>query len=1080
MTPLIALLLAQAVPGPTAATRVRILAELDSGAALYDAVRQRPDDARRALSDLLERATAPDTGLASANLASAERLARAYVLTWADSFPLRQVARFASWSSTQRRAKVAVDSVRRAGNVALGHLGAPAAIGLWRESVRRATALGDTAGMAAALGNIGAGFYQSSELDSAEVYLTDAERLADLAGDQRTALNALGTLGSVSKDRGELRRAQDRYNRALAIRERIGDVRGQAADRNNLGLIAETLGDWDGARRAYGGALAIARQHELHEPEASALTNLGNLASQEGDHTVAIARYRDALALYRGLGDETDAALVLHNLGLLELRRGDYSRAIVRLSEAQRLYSSTGQLDEGGSVLRDLARARAASGDLAGALVELRRAERLAARAPPAAGIRAGIALTRADLAAEFNDYAEADRQYTLAERLYLRSGDAAGQAEAEQARGQVLLAREDYSRAEAVLTLAVRAQDASGDRRPAALTRLLIGYAQRNRGDTAAARATLFAGFIALRSLGDSVGVAAAIGEMGDLEAQVGAGFAAESLYSLGLASLGGRSAPTVAWRLHSGLADALASRGALAGAAEHLRVAASVVERVSSRLPFVERRAAYLGDKWSVYGRLALVERARGRTGSAFEASERMRARQLLDVLARGRVAPHAGDDSIVAEEQDLRSRIADLTTRLESGGQGGGESGGSIGLRGPDFEGMGSAATQQALARAEQRYTALLLDLRERQPEYASLVSGEVASWREVASRLRPDEALLEYLIGDSTSIVFVVTPDSVAALDLNVSRQVLAKLVDFVRGAVSAAPGVAVARNPWRAPLRRLYDQLIAPIEASGLLESMHRLIIAPHLELHYLPFGALIRRGDRDGFLIERYTVSYAPSASVWVRLSDRPRGRLAEGVLALAPQATTLPGSRAEVEAIRTLYGPHAIVHIGRAATEKTFRAEASQADVIHLATNGVLNKRNPLFSFVELGAGGPDDGRLAVHEVYGLDLSARLVVLSACQTALGSGALEDVPLGDDWVGLVEAFLNAGAMNVLATLWPVEDETTAEVMGRFYREFRAGRPEAEALAEAQRAALRNPRTARPFYWAGFALNGGRE
>jgi CHAT domain-containing protein len=121
----------------------------------------------------------------------------------------------------------------------------------------------------------------------------------------------------------------------------------------------------------------------------------------------------------------------------------------------------------------------------------------------------------------------------------------------------------------------------------------------------------------------------------------------------------------------------------------------------------------------------------------------------------------------------------------------------------------------------------------------------------------------------------------------------------------------------------------------------------------------------------------------------------------------------------------------------------------------------------------------GDDDGRLEVHEVFGLRLRARLVVLSACQTGLGAGALADVPAGDDWVGLIQAFLFAGASNVMATLWPVQDRATADLMTRFYTALVAGRPEAEALAEAQRAMLSNTATAHPFYWAGFTMSGGR-
>jgi CHAT domain-containing protein len=163
----------------------------------------------------------------------------------------------------------------------------------------------------------------------------------------------------------------------------------------------------------------------------------------------------------------------------------------------------------------------------------------------------------------------------------------------------------------------------------------------------------------------------------------------------------------------------------------------------------------------------------------------------------------------------------------------------------------------------------------------------------------------------------------------------------------------------------------------------------------------------------------------------------------------------------------------------GTAATEAAFRREAPTRRVIHLATYGVLNKQNPLFSFVEFAPDAADDGRLEVHEVFGLDLAADLVVLSACQTGLGSGALGDVPAGDDWIGLSRAFLSAGALRVMASLWPVQDQATATLMERFYQGYTVGSDPGRALAEAQRAMLAAPASANPYYWAGFELVGGR-
>jgi CHAT domain-containing protein len=195
-------------------------------------------------------------------------------------------------------------------------------------------------------------------------------------------------------------------------------------------------------------------------------------------------------------------------------------------------------------------------------------------------------------------------------------------------------------------------------------------------------------------------------------------------------------------------------------------------------------------------------------------------------------------------------------------------------------------------------------------------------------------------------------------------------------------------------------------------------------------------------------------------------------------ILALAPRVAELPGSRQEVEAVRSLYGRDATVLTGSRASERALRDSAPAFGVIHLATYGVLNQHNPLFSFVDLARTTDTDGRLEVHEVLGMKLNARLLVLSACQTGLASGAVSDVPAGDDWVGLVRAFLGAGAQNVIATLWAVEDRSTARMMEQLHRHLRDGQSESAALSQAQREMLRNPATSSPLYWAGFILVGG--
>jgi CHAT domain-containing protein len=508
---------------------------------------------------------------------------------------------------------------------------------------------------------------------------------------------------------------------------------------------------------------------------------------------------------------------------------------------------------------------------------------------------------------------------------------------------------------------------------------------------------------------------------------------------------------------------------------AVRELRLATADIERTSETIRLEERRSAFLEDKWPVYARLALAERARGSDAEAFAVSERLRARQMLDMMARGRIAPIEPDDSTRLREQDLRRRIAELTQGLIAAGSGSGST-----LRGVKVAAGQLDAMREALDSAQRGYSALLLEMKERSPDYTRLVAAETIGWQEVAARLAPDEALIEYLVSDSTTVAFVVTAGGIASVDLHASRRELARLVAFARANL-ARPHDAASLALWRASLRRLYQDLIAPVEPY--LQGKQTLIIAPHGELHYLPFAALVipaaSVGATEQFLVERYVLAYTPSASVWVKHAARP-GSVSHRVLALAPREGALPASRDEVEAIGRLYGSRATVLTGAAATEYAFRLAAPDAEIIHLATSGVLNKRNPLFSFVELAPANGDDGRLEVHEALALSLRARLVVLSACQTAASSGTLGDVPTGEDWVGLVQSFFIAGAANVLGTLWPVEDRATARLMEGFYGALTAVRSVAEALAVAQRAALRDNALAHPFYWAGLSIFVRRE
>ena len=1069
MTPIGAFLLLalQAAPPATAADSLVAAAGSEPLEALVSRARlASPALFREAVTRALAESVRDADRAESSGLSAARALASAHATAWNDPFLVVQVERFAARPLDWRLGKLEADSLRRAGGEALQRDGFDAARPLWQRSLDLAGSLGDTAASAAAHGNLGAGYLSEAKLDSADIQLSLARTLARQAGDQLVEGNALGALALVRVDQDDLVGARRLLDEAAAIRGEIGDERGAAADHNNAGLFAWALGDLGDARRAFERALALNRRGGDDAVAATNLTNLAGLESQLGEFGRAVALYSEALNTYRTADMWPGAAGVLQGLGQLELRRGDYPAARASFTEALEILDRTGPEVEAVVTLVDLAGTLAAMGEVQDALDVLREANARAEESELGPDVEAWVALGRADLALGLGRGTEAERWYQDAERLYAAAGDGDGRAEARQGLATLLLEREDYARAEQLLADVALAQASAGNLRGAALTRIFLAEARVGLDDRPRAGAALHEAIEALGRLGDPVAEALALGALAELEAESGLHVSADSLFTAAFDRLGERPAPDVSWRLHYGRGMAARSTGALDAAARDLRAAVEVVDGTASTLALPERRSAFRADRWEAYAQLALTEHMRGRTVAAFEASERLRARETLEVLHRGRLAAPAGiAGDLATREHDLRIRIAELAADVEPVDPG------PFALRGASPS-TPASTMREALARARDEYADLLLDIRDRTPRQAELVSPGPVGSREVARRLSADEALVEYLVTDSGSVAFVLTRDSIAALDLGIARRDLARLVEFSHTLLQD-PDAAGA--PWRAPLRRLHSHLIAPLEDAGLLEERSRLIIVPHAELHYLPFAALL--GPDGRFVAERYALSLTPSASVWLALDDRRPTAPTRGVLAMAPRSDALPASRSEAARVAALVRGEASVLVGGEATEEAFRRNASRFEVLHLATYGVLNKHNPLFSFVDLAPGQGQDGRLEVHEVFGLDLAAELVVLSACQTALGSGALADVPAGDDWVGLTRAFLHAGARSVVATLWAVEDRSTAELMRLFYEARSRDADNADALARAQRRLLADPETAHPFHWAGVVLVG---
>lgn len=336
------------------------------------------------------------------------------------------------------------------------------------------------------------------------------------------------------------------------------------------------------------------------------------------------------------------------------------------------------------------------------------------------------------------------------------------------------------------------------------------------------------------------------------------------------------------------------------------------------------------------------------------------------------------------------------------------------------------------------------------------------GGSLSLAQLQGMLRPGEGVLEFhAVGDQL-VVWTIRKDSFEGQALPLPQAGLAKDVeDFRRAIIERKRDVDTLGQG-------LYAKLIAPAK----LGDTKRLFIVPHGPLHYLPFQAL---HDGQGYLIARSAITVWPSASVGGRLWARP-DRAVSALLAFGnpatPENVPLPGAEREVKEVSDLFKQKQIF-VKQDATKGTFKLRANQSAVLHVAAHAEVDDVDPLFSRILLANDGQDRGLLEAREVYGLDMrSVSLVTLSACESGLGK-----VLKGDEIVGFTRSFLSAGASSMVASLWPVADESTEALMTRMYQSMTEGADLMDAMRNAQMDVQKKHRFAHPFFWAPFNVIG---
>lgn len=867
------------------------------------------------------------------------------------------------------------------------------------------------------LNEIGFNRFARQDTPAARTAYEHALELLAATPDQHLRALVLNNLG-LTYAASEPRRARALYAQALPLLLESGDRRVAALVTNNQAGVHQLLGEPDQAEPLFEQALAAQRALGDLQEQGRVLANLGALLHETGRFQEALERYQAALGLARTSADTRAEARLLNSLGLVLRGLGEPERALQHLRDALRLRRQTGDTRGEAITLHNLALVA----QDAGALSEAR------------AHFEAALALSHA-----------------------------------------------------------------GGDRRAEALTRQALGWLLARAGERQAARAALLQADAALEGAGERRGRCETLRKLALVQAEEGA--TAHALAELerarGLCQAALDNAGETRVLLAS--ADVLQRAGRVPEARVALDEALGRIETLRAGVGSPDLRASFLARQQDAYslGVELYLERLPEESSaqaarSALALLERGRARGLLDLLRSvGSARSGAPDDALALQRAQLEARFDGLGRRRAA-----------LREHGDEDE---RRALDSALVEAELALDTLDGALLHAAPRVRDLASPPVLDAHAIQALLDDDTLLLVYALGARRSTLFAVTRAQLEAHVLAAREPLEAATHATLTAWRQLDPGARALDERLGATLSEL---LLGPL--AGRLGTK-RLVIVPDGALHALPFAALPEpgvgaAGTRRAPLIERHEVLTLPSASALALLrAPRKAGSahdatritlLADPVFgsddarlvrqtvradvepAAEPALPRLPGSAREAQAIARLAGAgRARLLLGFEATRDALVHAAPRSAVLHLATHAHVDAARPRLSALQLSAWRPDGssraGTLGVREVYALDVGADLVVLSACESALGREVR-----GEGLVGLTRGFFHAGARRVLASLWRVPDGATSLLMEAFYTAlWRDGQAPAAALRTAQRKLLRSPRHADRYFWAAFALQG---
>ena len=876
-------------------------------------------------------------------------------------------------------------------------------------------------------------FMQRRDLAQGLIALQLTRTIAERVGDEQNVAFAVVNLGVNYYSRGEYEQALELFEKSLSMEAVKRDRAMNSRSLGNIGMIKRAFGDSAAALDYVQRSLRLAEQTDDKKALGTALNNMAVIHRDQGNYARALEYLERSLTLSEAVGDKVTISLALNNIGTVYGIQGNNSQALDYFQRALKLAQAADDKNLIANVLNNI-----------------------------------GLTYHR----------------------------------------------HKDYPRALDNYQQSLALSEQLNNKRLAALTLNNIGRFHRDHGDHKRALDYYQQSLSIREKLSDLTGMAYVLNHIGVLHLLQGDYTKALQLSSRSIDIATRLVSPDQLWRGYELAGRAHTALKQFEEAEKDLNNAINIIEKMRYLVGGGElERQRFFEDKISPYTAKFELDFARNRPVDALTSSELAKARTLLDVLRNGRIPINK---AMSHEEQErerfLNAELTSLNMRIYDQKQ----------RPKPNQDRIAELEPRRERARLayEDFLTSLYVkypDLQVQRGEARPITVAEAAA-------LIPDSstAIVEFVVAEHQSYLIALTGDrkntanplKITLYSLNITSNELSERVDEFRRML------AQRDLRYQDAARQLYDLLLKPAEKQ--LRGVKTLCVVPDRMLWELPFQALQPRTGVH--LIEDHALFYAPSLSVLrevtkqrssARRSGPPMGMEKLGdrrgssshslttLLALGnpnlsgpPREASgestrrdesdmgfgpLPEAEKEVKTLARLYGAgNSHAFIGAEAREAVVKTEGPKYEVLHFATHGLLDNRNPMFSYLVLAqtAGDPnEDGLLEAREIVNLDLHAKLAVLSACQTARGW-----VGAGEGVIGMSWALFVAGVPTTVASQWKVDSASTTSLMIDFHRRLTMKRAnsrdaKAEALRQAALELLRSERYRHPFYWAGFVMVG---